>query len=335
MVIHQLQNSQREAPVYNIKAVSRLTGVPADTLRRWESRYSIIKPQRTEGGYRLYSQRDVDTINWLKDKLEEGLSISRACEMLRHLGGDPGSHAATPPSPRGARPPDIYSDGATGVRSFEALRDELLEAFRGVDEERASVALTDALSLYSLEQVCLEILQPALVEVGEAWLRGEVPVATEHFAAAFVRTRLSNLFHSSPYNTHGPLVLVACAPEELHEIGPMVLAVFLRRAGFKVVYLGQNVPLDSLQGMVETMQPDAICISASRPETAAHLHSLREFLDNLKKERGRAPLLAYGGRVFNRFRQITERLGGAYLGEDAGVAVRVLSDRLNGTRRLS
>src|SRR4051794_24317604 len=94
------RESQRDTPVYNIKAVSRLTAIPADTLRRWESRYHIINPQRTEGGYRLYSQRDVDTIHWLKAKLEEGLSISRACEMLRQIGGDPGP-VVTPALPSG------------------------------------------------------------------------------------------------------------------------------------------------------------------------------------------------------------------------------------------
>src|ERR671930_2686191 len=96
----QSQDPQRDAPVYNIKAVSRLTGVPADTLRRWESRYQAIIPRRTAGGYRLYSQRDVDTILWLKGKLAEGLSISRACEMLRHIGGEP-ANVVTPG--RGAR----------------------------------------------------------------------------------------------------------------------------------------------------------------------------------------------------------------------------------------
>jgi methanogenic corrinoid protein MtbC1 len=172
------------------------------------------------------------------------------------------------------------------------------------------------------------VLQPVLVQVGEGWLEGTVPVATEHFAAAFVRNRLSNLFHSSRYNAGGPLVLVACAPGEFHELGPMFLALFLRRAGFRVVYLGQNVPLDSLQGMIETMRPDAVCVSATRSETAARLYVLRDFLENIRATSGRAPLLAYGGQVFNKYPHITERLGGAYLGEDARVAVERLAEEI-------
>lgn len=320
------QDAQRTAPIYNIKAVAHLTGVPADTLRRWESRYNVIAPQRTEGGYRLYSQRDVDTINWLKAKLEEGLSISRACEMLRQLGGDPGRVAPSQPS---ALPTASWTAPAPEVKSFDALGAELMDAFRRVNEEQAADIMTEALSLYSVEDVLLKIVQPVLVEVGEEWLRRDISVAVEHFASAFVRSRLSNLFHSSHYNPYGSLVLVACAPEEFHELGPMFLAVFLRRAGYKVVYLGQNVPMDSLQGMIEALTPEVVCVSATRAETAARLYTLRDFLNDLQARKGRAPLLAYGGQVFNRFPHITERLGGLYLGEDAAQAVRRLSEHLH------
>src|SRR5207244_9382174 len=115
-------------PVYTIKAAPRLTGVPADTLRRWESRYQVITPRRTQRGYRLYSQRDVDTILWLKGKLAEGLSISRACEMLGHLGGDP-TNILTPA--RGARSlaGPAGAPAELGIRRFEALAAGLMGGF--------------------------------------------------------------------------------------------------------------------------------------------------------------------------------------------------------------
>ena len=325
----QALDSQREAPIYNIKAVTHTTGVPSDTLRRWESRYSVITPQRTPSGYRLYSQRDIDIILWLKGKLDEGMSISSACEMLRQMGGDPGQPpllTPTPSAPKGlvARPSASQSD----LRSFDALQADLLDAFRRVDEQSAGVALTDALSLYSVEDVCLKLVQPTLVAVGQEWQDGEISVAVEHFASSFMRVRLENLFHASPHNFDGPLVLVGCAPNELHELGAMFLSVFLRRSGYKVVYLGQNVPLDSLTGMISYLKPQAVCISATRAETADALYSLRVFLDKLQEREGYAPLLAYGGNVFNLSPPITERIGGLYLGEDARAAVHALDERL-------
>ncbi len=324
-------DSQRNAPVYNIKAVVRLTGVPADTLRRWESRYGVVVPQRTDSGYRLYSQHDVDTILWLKGKLEDGLSISSACEMLRQMGREPyhegGTNVAVGAS--GSNRDTIAQDVSAPVRSVEALREELLDGFRSVDEERAGRVLNEAIGLYPVDDVCLDIIQPALVEIGELWLEGKVSVAVEHFASSFVRSRLANLFHSSPHSLYGPLVLVGCAPEEYHELGAMFLALFLRRAGFRVVYLGQNVPLESLRGMIQTMKPDGVCISATRAETASSLYQLSELIDAATNEGGYTPVIAYGGRAFNKSPDITERLGGIYLGKDARAAVQKLSESLH------
>jgi methanogenic corrinoid protein MtbC1 len=315
--------------MYNIKAVARLTAVPADTLRRWESRYNIIVPERTESGYRLYSQRDVDTIIWLKSRLEEGMSISRACDMLRHLGGDPGpvaSHQA--PASAGTTRTISPFQAPNEATSFDALRADLLASFKAVDEARAGAILSNALSLYSIEDVCLNLLQPVLYDVGEGWLSGDISVAVEHYSSSFVRARLENLFHSSPNNPQGTLAIVGCAPNELHELGAMFMAVFMRRAGYRVVYLGQNVPIDSLISMVNALQPSVICMSASRAETAASLYKLREFLDDMERKYGRSPLLTYGGQVFNRYPHITERLGGIYLGEDARQALQKLGEHL-------
>lgn len=304
--------------------------MPADTLRRWESRYNVIVPERTDSGYRLYSQQHIDTILWLRARIEEGMSISRACAMLRHMGGDPGPYQAyqaqRPNTGSQLAPSSAPVAPAHEPRSFEALRRELLQALQAVNEEQAGAVLRDALSLYSVEDVCLGLIQPVLVAIGEAWFRGEITVAEEHFAASFMRARLENIFHSSPHNRSGPLVIVGCAPGELHEIGAMFLAVFLRRAGYRVVYLGQNVPLESLRSMIYALHPEAVCLSAARPETAASLYGLRDFLDEMERKRGRSPLLAYGGQVFNRYRQIIERLGGVYLGEDARVAVQRLAE---------
>ena len=82
----------RKTPTFNMKAVVRETGIRPDTLRAWERRYDLPAPERTEGGHRIYSQRDVDTLKWLMARQEEGLSISHAVELFKRLeaeGQDP------------------------------------------------------------------------------------------------------------------------------------------------------------------------------------------------------------------------------------------------------
>ena len=74
-------NPAKHTPIYNLKAVVQETGIKPDTLRAWERRYDLPKPQRTASGHRLYSQNDIDMLHWLMARQEEGLSISRAIEM--------------------------------------------------------------------------------------------------------------------------------------------------------------------------------------------------------------------------------------------------------------
>jgi DNA-binding transcriptional MerR regulator len=70
-------------PIYNLSAVLRETGLKADLVRAWERRYNLPNPQRSAGGHRLYSQYDIETLKWLKEKQAQGLSISNAVELWR------------------------------------------------------------------------------------------------------------------------------------------------------------------------------------------------------------------------------------------------------------
>ena len=54
-----------KAPVYNLKAVVKETGLNPATLRAWERRYGMPQPQRTEGGHSQYCQHDIDTLQWM------------------------------------------------------------------------------------------------------------------------------------------------------------------------------------------------------------------------------------------------------------------------------
>ena len=204
------------------------------------------------------------------------------------------------------------------IRSLAVLTDEILGHLGRMEEAPAAQLISEALGLYTVEQVVEDLAEPALREVGERWLRGDWTVAQEHFASAFFRGRVANLLHASPFNSNGPLVIVACAPEELHEIGAQILSLYLRRAGFRVVYLGQNVPLDSLVSMARALRPAVICCSASRPDTAGALRPLAGMIDEMERQADFHPVLAFGGAVFNRHPGLAEQMRGVYLGRGCG-----------------
>jgi MerR family transcriptional regulator, light-induced transcriptional regulator len=59
-------------------------------------------------------------------------------------------------------------------------------------------------SMYDIQTIFLEVFYPCLVEIGEAWVRGEIRIATEHFASAFIRGVLMNLLSAFPIYSTAP-----------------------------------------------------------------------------------------------------------------------------------
>src|SRR6185436_14596154 len=123
------------------------------------------------------------------------------------------------------------------------LIDEVVQALTNFDSTQADHILSEAFSLYAFEQVLLELVQPTMVEIGERWHRGEINVATEHFATQFVRRKLAGLLNIFEGSAQRATILIGCASGELHEIGTLMIALFLARRGWHLVYLGAQVPL--------------------------------------------------------------------------------------------
>lgn len=293
-------------PLYNIKAVEQATGVSASTLRVWERRYGLPTPNRNETGYRLYSEQDMATVTWLKGQLDEGLSISQAIarlDALRAAGDEPSVLIGPAQAPRPEQ----------GLRSLPVLQDALISALLDFQALRADDVLAEAFALYPVETVALGLIQPTLVEIGEGWHRGDVTIAQEHFASAHLRQKLGNLFNQALHNGRAPTVVCACARGELHELGLLLVALFLRRRGYHVVYLGQNVPEDELVGAAQRLRPALVCVSASTTETAG---ALRQAAQRLHEVEPRSQF-GFGGRIFRAHPDLCQTIPGVYLGDDA------------------
>ena len=246
------------APIFNTKAVARETGVPPDTFRAWERRYGVPRPQRTAGGHRLYSEHDMAVIRWLRDRTEEGMNISHAVMLLTNV-------AEEAPQP-------LENDAA---RAIERMAGELAVALTSFDAAGAERVISEAFSIYPFEHVLLDLVQPAMVEVGERWHRGEINVAAEHYATEFVRRKLASLLNVFDNNATRETIVVGCAPHELHDMGALFASLFLIRRGWHVVYLGQQVPLADLLDTVQKVRPALVCLSASTAETHTNACGLR------------------------------------------------------------
>jgi len=292
--------------LYTASEVEQRTGVQATTLRQWERRYGIPKPTRNESGYRLYSPLDLQQIEFLLARIAEGIAVSRAAELCRqafHVHEAPSEH--------------VHPHAATA----RALRAALVAS----DHARATELLSDAHARYSVEDVLVRIIQPALHDIGESWARGEITVAHEHQASAFLRARIAQLLQLAAVDAWGPAVVATCGPGELHEIGLLMLSVVLRRRGVRVHYLGPSTPLQDVGVYARQVGANGVLISVQTPlalrELRAHEVALREL---------GVPVFL-GGAVFNEAPHAAAELGGTYLGPDAVQAtsalLRVLKER--------
>ena len=230
----------------NITALARRTGIPPDTLRKWEQRYGVLRPQRTAGGQRRYSDLDLARVEWLRARLEEGYRIGDAAALL---GGVEVDTAKTPGE----------------------LRRTLYDAVREADVETIHVALDQTFTLFPLEQALSRIVAPVLERVGDGWESRELSVAQEHLVSTAVRARLDALLADARGDVRGVAVL-ACVPGERHELGLLMLGTLMRGDGWQVAYLGADAPLRDALQLAAQLDASLLCLSATM---RVHLRKLR------------------------------------------------------------
>jgi methanogenic corrinoid protein MtbC1 len=299
----------RKTPTFNMKAVVRETGIRPDTLRAWERRYELPNPERTEGGHRIYSQRDVDTLKWLMARQEEGLSISHAVELFKRLeaeGQDPLLATGYGPS---AESQEIQVTGLHG-NTISDLLSGWLSACRSYDEQAADQILAEAFALFPVEQVCVELLQKGMAQIGQGWYEGETTVQQEHFASALAMRRLDALLAATPPASRPGKVILGCPPGEEHTFGLKLLALLLRRRGVDVTYLGANVPMDQMASAISAARPRLAVFLAHQLTSAATLRDVGDYLYQEKLP------MAYGGRIFVDSPELQSKIVGYYLGDD-------------------
>jgi MerR family transcriptional regulator, light-induced transcriptional regulator len=305
-------------PLYNIKAVVQATNISPSTLRAWERRYNMCQPQRSESGYRLYSDRDVAIIRWLKAQVEAGMAISQAVSRLEALNqeADSAQDVVLPTTEPAAGPEREISRASTERRpglDLSTLRRELLQALLEFDELTADQVMSEAFALYSLGEVGERLILPVLDEIGRLWAEGKLNSTREHYATTSLRQRLEAVLRATPNPTGRPSIWIACAPGELHEITSVLLTLELRHAGFQAHFFGQNIHLDDFVAEVRYRKPQLVILSATTETAAEELARLAHRLVEDGSASHPIPI-GYGGRIFNLHPERRAQIPGIFLG---------------------
>jgi len=229
-----------------IRTVSSLTGVNAVTIRAWERRYGLIIPQRTPKGHRLYTQQDVERINRIVELLNQGISVGHVKPLLDQSPGNTATSSRT-----------------DDVNTWNDQQDKMLAAIERFDEPSLDSTYNDALSLYPLDIVNQRLTTPLLRLLGERWKKRETGIAEEHFFSVYLRNKLGARIHHLNQRGNGPLLLLACLPGELHETGLLFFALAAVNAGYRVLVLGANTPLQQIPGVLDKKPCAGVVLSGS------------------------------------------------------------------------
>lgn len=300
-----------------IGAVARKTGLSTHVLRAWERRYGVVEPKRAEGGTRLYDDADLVRLRLLKRVTEVGYPIGQVAgagtdELLALLREVPVSEAsAIPELPRG-------------------LMGECLEAVEAMDGARVHSVLMRAAVVLGAERFLEQLVVPLLYRVGELWESGNICPAHEHLFSATVKRVLGWMMEQVALPGAAPVILATTPAGQRHEMGAMLVGVVAAAQGWRVQYLGADLPgSDIALGAVSTGAA-AVALSIVHETTAAELQNeLQPLRDGLP---GDVAILV-GGRAAKKHEEALARMGAIWLPDLGALRARLNSLRATQEKR--
>lgn len=247
---------------YSIRELEHLSGIKAHTLRIWEQRYGIIQPKRTATNIRYYSDADLKLILKIALLNQHGHKISKIAKMPND---ELSNHFSS-----------LMQD--IGQHNFQISA--LTTAMIDLDEAGFEEIMMKNINYHGFEKTMIDIVYPFLEKIGILWLSGSINPAQEHFMSNLIRQKIivgiDQLGKSHPSELGHFLLFL---PEnELHELGLLFAHYILKKRGYKITYLGANVPLNDVIEIARFKKTDRIfSIMTSYPNNK----KIKDFVNKL------------------------------------------------------
>ncbi|MGE5233720.1 MAG: MerR family transcriptional regulator [Acidobacteriota bacterium] len=238
-----------------IRAVARLTGITADTLRVWERRYGFPKPGRSSAGERVFRDSDIERLQLVAQALSWGFRAGEVVPLpireLRRLLSAPAAKPAKPISP---------------------IVPQLIETLRRDDLAGLARGLRSAIANLGPREFVTEVGAPLLEAVGNCWASGELAVHHEHFLSEALSARVHELLaHYELRRGPGPTVLLTTLPGEAHALGLELVALYLADLGAVPRLMGAQTPPQSIVAGAAMVGADVVGLSVSSSADAAEI----------------------------------------------------------------
>lgn len=253
---------------YSIKDIEHLSGIKAHTLRIWEKRYNILEPKRTLTNIRYYDDEDLKKI----------LNIS----VLNRNGYKISTIASLPNYRLGEEILQITQNSGT----IDGQIENLIMAMVDFDENRFEKVFNKSLMSIGFEETILKLIYPFFEKIGILWQTGNVNPAQEHFVSNLIRQKLIVAIDDlSTYPLSNNETFLLFLPEdEWHEIGLLFYSYLIRKNGYKVIYLGTSVPLDSVLEIEKYISVNYLVTTVKTSKTAfeiqSYLQTISTFFDD-------------------------------------------------------
>jgi methanogenic corrinoid protein MtbC1 len=230
-------------------------------VRAWEKRYDVVSPGRTAGGQRLYSDADVARLTLLRRATLAGRGISQVAnlsdgELAALLAEDEAARVARPASEGRAKvdlPDQVERTVDDAIRrAFDAV-----ESMRG---DRLEDILKSAALAIGSSAFAEKLVAPLLREIGDRWHKGAISSAQEHVASEAIRSTLAWVVQEGTGRT-GRRVLIGTPAGERHELGAMLAATAAAIEGWRVTYLGSDLPAAEIANASQQVGADAVALS--------------------------------------------------------------------------
>lgn len=216
---------------FTIKDLENFSGIKAHTIRIWEKRYNVLKPNRTDSNIRYYDIYNLQKLLNISFLNSNGFKISKIADL--------------PESKLSAAVREIISK--TGIE--EKASNTLKLAMLNFDENLFNVTYNNLIAQSSLRDVFKNIFLPFLNDIGLLWQVNSITPAHEHFITNLIKQKIhiniERLQLSSPTNFDKVFVLYL-PMNEIHELGLLYLHFELLLCGYQSIYLGQSVPVNNL-----------------------------------------------------------------------------------------
>jgi methanogenic corrinoid protein MtbC1 len=260
-------------PRYPIGAVSVLTGVSVDVLRKWEHRHRLVTPARDDRG-RLYSEADVRRLQLVAAAVARGHHVGRVASLddaalaalLRATTAVPDAALPASPATTARRPRRPSGDPAPALSAPVSRVVAALRRFDASEVEREVGRIAAALPPRELVHGWV---MPLVRLTGSEWHAGRLSTAQEHLLSAALRSLLGGIIRAMPPGGRRPSLLLTTVPRDRHEFGILGAALLAALSGVRVTYLGPDLPAEETVDAARRSGASVVVLGATYTEARA------------------------------------------------------------------